>query len=417
MTIGPYPLFARVGVELEYMIVRRDDLRVAPWSDRVLRDASGQPCGEIERGRIAWSNELTAHVIELKTATPVVTLDGLAELFAAEVSEIDRQLALHGARLLPTAMHPTMQPTEAVLWAHDSHDIYAAFDRIFDCRGHGWSNLQSMHLNLPFAGDGEFARLHAAVRLVLPLLPALAASSPVVEGRVTGCADNRLAFYRRNSARLPALAGAIMPEPVYSEKDYQEVIYAPIAAALAPHDPDGLLEPVFANARGAIARFDRGSIEIRLLDLQECPAADLGVARVVIALLRELVAETRLSLAEQQAVSVARLVSAWEAAVEQGGRAVVEDELLRRVFGVAPEGTELTARDLWAAVMGRMDWAVGAGPAERAWAELYGREGTLADRIVAALGADPDAAAIRRVYGDLAECPGSNRLFGRQGLL
>jgi glutamate---cysteine ligase / carboxylate-amine ligase len=414
MSVGPYPLFACVGVELEYMIVRRDDLRVVPWSDRVLRDEADQPCGEIERGPIAWSNELTAHVIELKTARPVASLDGLAALFAAEVAEINRRLAPIGARLLPTAMHPTMRPEEAVLWAHDSHDIYAAFDHIFDCRGHGWSNLQSMHLNLPFAGDEEFARLHAAIRLVLPWLPALAASSPLVEGRVTGRADNRLGYYRGNSARLPALAGRVMPEPVYSEEDYAREIYAPIATALAPHDPAGLLEPVFANARGAIARFDRGSIEIRLLDLQESPAADLALARVVIHLLRELVAGERLDADAQRAVTVERLLPAWEATVEQGGRAqVTEEAWWRRVFGVKAAGTTLMARDLWTAVMGRMS---AGDKRERAWRELYQREGTLADRIVAALGEVPDGAAIRRVYGDLAECPANNRLFGRGGL-
>ena len=36
-------------------------------------------------------------------------------------------------------------------------------------------------LNLPFSSDEEFGRLHAAIRLLLPLLPALAASSPLVE--------------------------------------------------------------------------------------------------------------------------------------------------------------------------------------------------------------------------------------------
>ena len=61
-----------------------------------------------------------------------------------------------------------------------------AFDRIFSCQGHGWANLQSMHINLPFADDAEFGRLHAAIRFLLPLLPGLTASSPVMDGAVTG---------------------------------------------------------------------------------------------------------------------------------------------------------------------------------------------------------------------------------------
>src|SRR5690606_22899704 len=102
------------------------------------------------------------------------------------------------------AMHPLMRPAEAVLWAHEYSEVYAAFDRIFNCHGHGWSNLQSVHLNLPFADDAEFARLHAAIRLVLPLLPALAASSPFVEGRASGLPVSRMAFDHGNSAKLPA---------------------------------------------------------------------------------------------------------------------------------------------------------------------------------------------------------------------
>src|SRR5690606_7705226 len=113
-------------------------------------------------------------------------------------------LAPMGAMLMPTAMHPWFDPaTETRLWPHEYSPVYETYNRIFGCQGHGWSNLQSMHVNLPFANDEEFARLHAAIRLALPILPALAASSPLVEGRVTGLADSRLDFYRFNSRRLP----------------------------------------------------------------------------------------------------------------------------------------------------------------------------------------------------------------------
>ena len=79
--------------------------------------------------------------------------------------------------LLPGGAHPWMDPgREMVLWPHDAHEIYDLYNTIFDCRGHGWANLQSAHLNLPFAGDAEFASLHAAIRILLPLMPALTAS-------------------------------------------------------------------------------------------------------------------------------------------------------------------------------------------------------------------------------------------------
>lgn len=399
----PFPLFTRHGVELEYMIVDRATLAVRPWSDRVLVDAvSGAPVSDIERGDITWSNELTAHVIELKTTDPEPALDRLSESFLREVREINARLAPHGCRLLPTAMHPLMRPDEARLWTHDNNDIYAAFDRIFDCRGHGWSNLQSVHINLPFDGDAEFARLHAAIRLVLPLLPALAASSPIQEGRVTGWPDNRLAHYRVNSAKLPALCGRVIPEPVYSEADYEKVVFASIRAQLAPHDPDGLLLAEFSNSRGAIARFERGSIEIRLLDIQECPAADLAVVKTVVALLKELAAETHLPLAAQQAVPVEPLAKLFNACVEQGDAAIVDDATLLRALGCA-DLVAPTAHNVWRRIIARLDPLKGAPAAERAAQKAYLDHGTLARRIVAALPANPTASDLRAVYARLAE--------------
>ncbi|MCP5529340.1 MAG: glutamate--cysteine ligase [Opitutaceae bacterium] len=405
----PFHLFERFGVELEYMIVRRGDLAVVPWSDRVLRDAADAITSDVARGAVTWSNELTAHVIELKTTDPVKSLDGFAAAFATEAAEINQRLATHDAMLLPTAMHPLMRPDEAVLWTHEFSEVYATFDRIFDCRGHGWSNLQSAHLNLPFANDAEFARLHAAIRLVLPLLPALAASSPVVEGRVTGWPDNRLAFYRGNSAKIPALCGRVVPEPVFSEAAYERGIFQPIARALAPHDPAGVLEPVFSNSRGAIARFDRGSIEIRLLDLQECPAADLAIVRTVVALLRELVAETQLPLAAQQAATVDELAPVFNRCVEQGDAALITEPVILRAFGCTADAA--TAHDLWRGVIARLNPAAAATPAEQQALQTYVAHGTLARRITMALGSSPTPETITLLYRRLADGLVANRSF------
>ena len=54
--------------------------------------------------------------------------------------------------------------------ANDPRFALPAFDRVFGCRQHGFANVQAMQLNLPFRGDLEFGRLHAAIRLLLPIL-------------------------------------------------------------------------------------------------------------------------------------------------------------------------------------------------------------------------------------------------------
>ena len=149
---GQLGLFAGFGVELEYMIVDRERLSILPVADLVLQAAAGAQVNEIERGPLAWSNELVLHVIELKTNGPAAALNGLADTFTEHCRMINRLLAEHNGQLMPGAMHPWMDPDlDTRLWPHGDRSIYAAYDRIFGCRGHGWSNLQSAHLNLPFA--------------------------------------------------------------------------------------------------------------------------------------------------------------------------------------------------------------------------------------------------------------------------
>ena len=133
--------------------------------------AAGACVSDYEDGPIAWSNELVLHVMELKTNGPVATLTGVPANFQASLHHVNDLLVDLNGMLLPTAMHPWMDPhAETRLWPHESSEIYATFNRIFDCRGHGWSNLQSLHLNLPFANEREFTLLHAAMRTLLPIM-------------------------------------------------------------------------------------------------------------------------------------------------------------------------------------------------------------------------------------------------------
>ncbi len=286
-TTGFLSLFEAFGVELEYMIVADDSLSVKPITDEVLRAVAGSYQSEVELGDIAWSNELSLHVIELKTNGPTREMCELPELFHQQVVRINRLLQPHAARLMPTAMHPWMDPHEELrLWPHDYNSVYESFNRIFDCRGHGWANLQSVHLNLPFANDQEFGQLHAAIRLILPVLPALSASSPVIEERITGYCDTRLDVYRNNAALIPSVTGRVIPEAVYTRADYDRTIFQTMYRDIASRDPQGILQHEWLNARGAIARFDRQTIEIRVLDVQECPLADVSICAAIIGVLR-----------------------------------------------------------------------------------------------------------------------------------
>lgn len=383
-------LFEGYGIELEYMIVDRATLDVRPISDALIHRVAGSYESEIERGPIAWSNELVLHVIELKTNGPAASLDPLAALFHADVLAVDELLADMGARLMPTAMHPWMDPArDTRLWPHEYSAVYATFDAIFDCRGHGWSNLQSMHINLPYRGDEELRRLHSAIRLVLPLLPAIAASSPIIEGEATGKLDSRLAQYRNNCRRYPSVTGRVVPEVVTGVADYRTKILDPIRRDLGPHDEAAILDPEWVNARGAIVRFVRDSIEIRVIDIQETPRADLAIAALAVGAVRLLTDERFGDLAGQEALTTEDLEGVLNSTIDDGERAVVPAALVT-CFG-APGGTS-TAQQLWRHIAAELS----LGPHE-AVLDVILERGPLARRILEAVGSRPH----REVYEEL----------------
>lgn len=412
----PLHLFEAVGVEIEYMIVDAETLSVRPLADRVLEAAGGSGEVEVERGDMAWSNELALHVVEVKTNGPVASLDGLAGRFQAEVAAIDAILAEHGARLMPGAMHPWMDPeAELRLWPHEAGPVYRAFDRIFDCRGHGWANLQSVHVNLPFCGDEEFGRLHAAVRMALPILPALAASSPVADGAPTGWLDTRMEHYRHNARRVPSVSGRVVPERAFTRQEYEGEILQRVYADLEPHDPEGILRQEWVNARGAIARFDRSAIEIRVLDTQECPAADVAVVAAVVALVRALV-EGRLGDPEEhRAWSEEELGDLLVRVIRDADATIIDDPAYLRALGF-PGSPPASAGELWRFLLEATGAADDGDPEATAALTVQATEGCLACRLLHAVGESPSHDDLRRTYGRMCEGLAQGSLLSRAAL-
>jgi len=420
---APLHLFAGHGIELEYMIVDADDLRVRPIADRVIEAESGRIDNEIERGAFAWSNELARHVIEIKTNGPVAGLGGVAAGFQAEIDRIGAHLASESARLMPGGVHPSMDPAaEFALWPHGDREIYAAFDRIFDCSGHGWANLQSAHLNLPFADDDEFGRLHAAARALLPLLPALAASSPWLDGRDAGWLDARLAVYARNARRVPSVSGAVVPEPVFTRREYEALLEG-IYRDLAPLDPGGVLRHEWVNARGCIARFDRMAIEIRLLDTQECPWADVAIAAVVAAVLRTLCDPSPRHQARLRALETGALARVLWACAADAERAPIDDMALLAALGLPAR--KCRAEDVWWRLVER-DLAGDDAAPHRSVLDHVLDQGCLARRMRALAGVPPggarepghavDEETLHGVVQALCDCLSTGRLLdGRTG--
>lgn len=404
-----YRLFEVTGIELEYMVVDRDTLGVLPIVDKLFEDVTGAVTSDVERGDVEWSNELVSHVVELKTARPTRRIAPFRRKFSAEVRAINTVLAKRNAMLLPTAAHPFMDPfTETVIWPHEYNEVYALYNRIFDCRGHGWSNLQSTHLNLPFANDEEFGKLHAAIRLLLPIIPALSASSPYLDGKATGFLDSRMEAYLHHQEKLPELMGSLIPEAVFSQEDYYREIFSPIAKAIAPFDPENVMDHHFANSRGAIARFDRGAIEIRVIDIQECPGADLAIAEFIVAVLKALTSGRWVSSYLQRAWSEHDLLPLFLQVIKDAGNATLMNRDYLLMFGLMKQ-EQMSAQKLW----------------QHLFVELYGdlsegcrqhiahilENGCLSARIIRHGGKRPSVDKLKGIYTQLAACLQEDRPF------
>ena len=397
------PAFAAYGIELEYAIVGTSSLEVMPLASRLLDNPVIDMQPEFP-SPMGWCNELAGHVAEIRNALPAPTMDGLADAFHKAIQSANRKLAADGARLMPTGMHPWMDPRRETTLGRGADDrIYHEYHRIFDCFRHGWSNIQSMHVNLPFAGDGEFERLHAAVRLVLPLVPALAASSPIADGRYSGSWDHRLAVYAANSSRFPSITGKVIPDTVATHAEYQHAVLQPMYDEIHAADPAGLLRYEWLNARGAIPRFDRSAIEIRLADTQECPAADIAIAGAIVALVKSLYEERTSSLSAQQSIATDQLATTLTRTVHMAEDATIDDCEYLGLLG-QPLRT-CRAGDLWRNLL-----AAETGP-WRGHVEFILEHGTLASRILQAVGEDCSRPRLREVYGDLCECLARGDIF------
>lgn len=401
-----YPIFSVLGIEIEYMLVDHATLQVQPKSDLLLHALAGEQVNSYSLGDIAVSNELVMHVLEFKNDGPKPFNAPIAEQFQQAINDLQPTLQQNQLMFLPTGAHPWMDPhRETVRWPHDNHTIYQQYDTIFNCQGHGWSNLQSMHVNLPYATDDEFCELHTLIRLLLPALPALAASSPILDNKATGLLDSRLYFYGQNQQRIPSISGDIIPEFIPSEQAYQLRILNPMYQAIQPFDPDGVLQHPWLNSRAAIPKFDQKAVEIRILDTQECVNADIAIAKVIFALLKKWYGGSRYFLDHPCDTKLLKLV--YDEAIKNGLSTPVDSQELAKQWQL-PRAA-MTLRAIWSHWIEQVS-------TELSYEEQFALEqilslGNLSERILQAVGKNIQHEPLKDVYAEIGHCLLSNEQF------
>jgi gamma-glutamyl:cysteine ligase YbdK (ATP-grasp superfamily) len=220
--------------------------------------------------------------------------------------------------------------------------------------------------------------------------------------------------YRTNSARIPSITGLVVPEPVSSRAEYEEKILRRIYRDIAPHDPDGILQHEWLNARGAIARFDRNAIEIRILDVQECPHADLAECAAIVAVLHLLV-ERFMPVEDQHKVTTEQLHAILLATIRDANEALIAEPSYLRLLGWRGQAS-CTAQDLWKHLLD----LVGA-KSHFLVADFFSPlrkmldQGPPARRLLRAIDNDPTRGQLEGAYRELCACLAEGRLFEASG--
>ncbi|MCX8172005.1 MAG: glutamate-cysteine ligase family protein, partial [Archaeoglobaceae archaeon] len=111
-----------------------------------------------------------------------------------------------------------------------------------------------------------------------PYLTAIASSSPFCEGKKC-FVDTRVYFYRLNQKEIPIICNDVIPEKVSSLKEYKGILKR-IYSELIKKDAYVLCRE-WVNSRGAIFRFSRNCIEIKIMDEQECIKSDVALSAFV----------------------------------------------------------------------------------------------------------------------------------------
>ena len=267
-------------------------MKALPIADQVIKGYCGRIVNFVELPDFTFGKELQLHVMEIKANAPFKSPVLFEETMQSAVTTLLGFIETkYHARLLGTGMHPLLRLNETGVWSHRHRKIYQELGKIFNLKQHGWLNIQSFHLNLPYAREEKGILLHNLLAGLCVYLPAISASSPIFEGAIGPNVDNRLYFYKENQREVPSITGDVIPEYIYSFHQYRNEVIGQYSLDLAKAGAGKtILSKEWVNSRGVIFRFDRSALEVRMMDEQECIKSDVALSCFIRAALRGLIA-------------------------------------------------------------------------------------------------------------------------------
>ena len=260
--LGKHPLFSVVGVEVGYLVVNDLTLNIKPC----IFSLKNEEHDLIEE-------KLDMHKLVLCLKEPASSFVGLDKAFHSNILRVLNELKSHGAKLLAGAVHP---------WI----DVM---------------NFKGMQLHLPFRTEEDVRHLHSSLRILIPIIPAIAAASPFSKGDRTGFLDYRMH----------------------------------LGSSTVPQIPDVKPTPeVFGST----------SYEIKAADSQECPKADLAIAESIFITARGLAAGKWNTRKFYETFSTNDLFAILVACIKSGEDAMIDNLSYLRCFGLKKP---VLAKELW----------------------------------------------------------------------
>jgi hypothetical protein len=147
------------------------------------------------------------------------------------------------------------------------------------------------------------------------------------------------------------------------------------------------------------------AIEIRILDIQECPMMDIGIVGIIIEVLKKWVNEEWASFDVQWSFSEEHLAVMYHEAIQKGGLATVNDLPYLQLFGC---DRQMSMRDLWRHILAKLGKA--ADP-YRSQITLILEEGCLAERMLKAYEKSPSQEKIAEIYQEIRKCLAEGKAY------
>jgi len=280
------------GPEHEFSIVD-EQIKPLAISDKVIKDYHGKIVDFVETPTFAFGKEQVLHQLEIKAKKPFRSPETFEETMQNAVSTLLEFLKRkHQAQLLGTGMHPLLNLEETSIWLHSNQETVQEYAKIFNLKRHGWRNIQSFQVNLPYGNETQGVVIFNALAHLCAYLPAIAASSPFCEGKLTSFVDSRLYNYKDNMKEIPSIAGDIVPDFISSFDQFRREGLGKYSQELAKAGAGEILTHAeWLNQRGIVFKFPREAIEVRIMDEQECIKSDVALSCFTRATVRGLIAE------------------------------------------------------------------------------------------------------------------------------